>query len=63
MHVVFCFFINFLGFIVTEAKLPLYAFKSVDKVEGKELPLLACNNCPVAFLDNLILGEVIIIML
>ncbi|CAJ1964069.1 unnamed protein product [Sphenostylis stenocarpa] len=40
------------------ARLPLYTFKSVDKVDGKELPLLGCEeHCPVAFLDSLILGE------
>ncbi|XP_027340754.1 GDP-L-galactose phosphorylase 1-like [Abrus precatorius] len=41
------------------ARIPLYAFKSVDKVGGKGLPLLGCKEeqDPVAFLDSLILGE------
>ncbi|RDX94392.1 GDP-L-galactose phosphorylase 1, partial [Mucuna pruriens] len=41
------------------ARLPLYAFKKrAEKVGGKELPLLRCKQqCPVAFLDSLILGE------
>ncbi|KAK7287573.1 hypothetical protein RIF29_00854 [Crotalaria pallida] len=39
---------------IQEAKLPLYAFKRVDK---KDLPLLECKEQPVAFLDSIILGE------
>ncbi|RZB51331.1 GDP-L-galactose phosphorylase 1-like [Glycine soja] len=40
------------------ARLPLYAFKKVDKVCGNELPLLGCKEQhPVAFLDSLVLGE------
>lgn len=42
------------------ARLPLYAFKKVDKVCGNELPLLGCKEQhPVAFLDSLVLGEVV----
>ncbi|RZB51332.1 GDP-L-galactose phosphorylase 1 isoform B [Glycine soja] len=42
----------------TGARLPLYAFKKVDKVCGNELPLLGCKEQhPVAFLDSLVLGE------
>lgn len=49
------------GVLGTGARLPLYAFKRVDKIGGKELPLLACKeHCPVAFLDSLILGEVLL---
>ena len=37
----------------------MYAFKRVDKVGGKDLPLIGCKEQAVAFLDSLILGEVI----
>ncbi|XP_057747328.1 GDP-L-galactose phosphorylase 1-like [Arachis stenosperma] len=40
---------------IQAAKLPLYAFKEVEKVGGKDLPL--CKDQSVAFLDSLILGE------
>ncbi|KAK7316784.1 hypothetical protein RJT34_00500 [Clitoria ternatea] len=41
------------------ARLPLYAFKKVDKVGAKGLSLLECKEeqHPVSFLDSLILGE------
>ncbi|KAK7276863.1 hypothetical protein RIF29_18009 [Crotalaria pallida] len=43
---------------IREAKLPLYAFKRLDKVNGKEdLSLHQCGKPPVAFLDSLVLGE------
>lgn len=55
MHdVFFCFVL-----LKTEAKLPLYAFKRVDNAEGKDLHLFACKEQPVAFLDSLALGEVV----
>ncbi|KAE9606364.1 hypothetical protein Lal_00013636 [Lupinus albus] len=43
---------------IQEAKLPLYAFKRLTKVGGKEELLLhACKDTPVPFLDSLLLGE------
>lgn len=42
---------------IQDAKLPLYGFKRVDKDGGKDLPLFASKEQPVAFLDSLILGE------
>lgn len=38
------------------AKLPLYAFKKVDKIAG-EKGLISQNKPPVPFLDSLLLGE------
>ncbi|XP_057724395.1 GDP-L-galactose phosphorylase 1-like [Arachis stenosperma] len=42
---------------IQEAKLPLYAFKRLEKAKGKDLALQECGEPPVAFLDSLILGE------
>ncbi|RYR45439.1 hypothetical protein Ahy_A07g031267 isoform A [Arachis hypogaea] len=42
---------------IQEAKLPLYAFKRLQKAKGKDLALQECGEPPVAFLDSLILGE------
>ncbi|XP_057429793.1 GDP-L-galactose phosphorylase 1-like [Lotus japonicus] len=39
------------------ARLPLYAFKRDDNVGEKDMPLIACKERPVAFLDSLVLGE------
>ncbi|KAK8527190.1 hypothetical protein V6N12_054414 [Hibiscus sabdariffa] len=40
------------------AKLPLYAFKKLDKIDGdKDVLAIEDNEPPVAFLDSLILGE------
>lgn len=54
-----CFLLCFFFFLVIEAKLPLYGFKRSDKVEGEDLDLLACNESCVAFLDSIILGQVV----
>lgn len=41
------------------AKLPLYAFKKLNKIDGdKLLPGSEKREPPVAFLDSLLLGEV-----
>ncbi|KAK7300050.1 hypothetical protein RJT34_10882 [Clitoria ternatea] len=43
---------------IPDAKLPLYAFKKVNKVVvGKDSGLRECGEPPVAFLDSLVLGE------
>lgn len=47
-----------LNFWDTGARLPLYAFKRDDNVGEKDMPLIACKERPVAFLDSLVLGEV-----
>ncbi|KAJ1389546.1 GDP-L-galactose phosphorylase [Sesbania bispinosa] len=39
---------------IQDAKLPLYAFKKISKVNGKDL---AYEEPPVAFLESLVLGE------
>jgi hypothetical protein len=52
-------FFLLLCFLIIEAKLPLYGFKRVGKVEGEDLTLLACHERPVAFLDSIILGQVV----
>lgn len=44
-------------FLVIEAKLPLYGFK---RGEAKDLSPIACKERPVAFLDSIILGQVVI---
>lgn len=44
-------------FFVIEAKLPLYGFK---RGEAKDLSPIACKERPVAFLDSIILGQVVI---
>lgn len=44
---------------IQEAKLPLYGFKRSGKVEGEDLALLACSEGRVAFLDSIILGQVV----
>ena len=42
-----------------DAKLPLYAFKRLNKiVSDKGMPGHECKPPPVAFLDSLLLGEV-----
>lgn len=42
------------------AKLPLYAYKRVDKIGNqKALDVDEARESPVAFLDSLLLGEVI----
>lgn len=46
-------------FLLIEAKLPLYGFKRSGKVEGEDLALLACSEGRVAFLDSIILGQVV----
>lgn len=44
-----------------DAKLPLYAFKKIEKVTEKDLAIHECQEeLPMAFLDSLVLGEVII---
>lgn len=50
------------GFVfLVDAKLPLYAFKKINKVGGKDLVAEKCQEeLPLAFLDSLVLGEVII---
>lgn len=47
----------FFFFFVIEAKLPLYGFK---RGEAKDLSPIACKERPVAFLDSIILGQVVI---
>lgn len=48
-------------FFLVDAKLPLYAFKKINKVGGKDLVAEKCQEeLPLAFLDSLVLGEVII---
>jgi len=47
-------------FLVIEAKLPLYGFK---RVEAKDLSPIACKERSVAFLDSIILGQVVIELL
>ncbi|XP_004491414.1 GDP-L-galactose phosphorylase 1 [Cicer arietinum] len=43
---------------IQDAKLPLYAFKKINKVTGKDLVINECQEeLPVAFLDSLVLGE------
>ncbi|XP_061342196.1 GDP-L-galactose phosphorylase 1-like [Gastrolobium bilobum] len=42
---------------IQDAKLPLYAFKKINKVTGKDLALHECGEPPLAFLDSLVLGE------
>jgi hypothetical protein len=47
--------------LLIDAKLPLYAFKKISKVNGKGLAIDECQEeLPLAFLDSLVLGEVII---
>jgi hypothetical protein len=55
----FCDFGRFV--LLIDAKLPLYAFKKINKVNGKDLAIDECQEeLPLAFLDSLVLGEVII---
>ena len=53
------FWLIFELFFFTEAMIPLYAFKRPNKVTGKDLAEHECKEPPVAFLDSLVLGEVI----
>lgn len=62
---IFCYHACSLFFVILvlliDAKLPLYAFKKINKVGGKDLVVEKCQEeLPLAFLDSLVLGEVIV---